>query len=581
MTAPGAQRLDPITFEVLRLAFEDVTAQMGRTLQRTSRSPIIYDSVDFSNALFNERSELVGQTSNVPVHLAAMHFSVLAAIEELGGLEPGDVGLLNDPYAGGSHIPDMTFVAPLYSGDELLGYAASRGHWTDMGGGAPGGRVPSAVHVAQEGFRIPPVRIVRGGEPVEDIVKLIGANTRMPAYNLADVEAHRASLMTAERRVGALVRRYGIDTVRRAMEELLDYTERRTRAAIAALPDGTYRAEDFVDCDGVSTDSRWIRVELEVAGDEMTVDFRGTDPMTAGPINCPFAVTHSAVFWGLKFFLDPEAPANAGSYRPITVRIPDGCFIGARWPAPVYLGNLVTSERICDTLWQALEPALGERLPGLPYGDSNGTMLGITNAARGVSFVVIDLPPGGWGASRAGDGMSATYSRHGNCMDLDPEMAEVLYPLRIERRELLEDSGGPGEHRGGLAITEEFAAVDETLVLANSMGRTKVGPPGSSGGHAGRPGRCVKVDRDGRETVIGGTGPDGVWRMISVENVVIRPGERVRIEAQGGGGWGDPRRRDPERVHADVEDGYVTAQSAREVYGSGELSAPPPPSPSP
>jgi N-methylhydantoinase B len=562
-----SEELHPITFEVVRLAFEDTTAEMGRTLQRTSRSPIIYDSVDFSNALFDPQGDLVGQTTNVPVHLAAMHFSVRATVEALGPLDPGDVGLLNDPYDGGSHIPDMTFTMPLYAGDELLGYAASRGHWTDLAGGAPGGRMPSATHIAQEGFRIPPVRVLRHYQPVSDIVKLIGANTRVPDYNLADVEAHRAALLAGERRVLALVERYGPDTVRRCMAAALDYTERRTRAAIEALPDGSYRAEDAIDCDGVSPDSRTIRARVEVAGDRLTVDFEGTDDLAPGPINCPKAVTYSAVFWGLKFFLDPDAPANAGMYRPLEIRVPDGCFISARWPAPVYLGNLVTSERICDVVWQALAPALGEMLPGLPYGDSNGTTCGITDPQRGLSFVVIDLPPGGWGGHHRGDGMNATYSRHGNCMDLDPEMAELLYPMRIERRELRQDSGGPGRHRGGLGLIEEFAATEYPLTLAHGQGRTKEGPPGSNDGRPGRPGRCMRIRVDGSEEVLGGRGDDGHWRMSMFDNAVIEPGERVRVEAPGGGGWGDPTGRDPDRLADDLADGYISDQGAREDYG--------------
>jgi N-methylhydantoinase B len=564
-----SEDLHPITFEVVRLAFEDITAEMGRTLQRTSRSPIIYDSVDFSNALFDPDGELVGQTTNVPVHLAAMHFAVQATVEALGPLEPGDVGLLNDPYAGGSHIPDMTFTMPLYAEDELLGYAASRGHWTDLAGGAAGGRMPSATHIAQEGFRIPPVHILRAYEPVNDIVTLIGANTRVPGYNLADVEAHRAALLAAERRIRALIDRYGFDTISRSMAATLDYTERRTRKAIEALPNGTYQAQDAIDCDGVSADSRAIHATLTIDGDNLSINFEGTAELAPGPINCPAAVTYSAVFWGLKFFLDPEAPANAGMYRPIAISIPDGTFINARWPAPVYLGNLVTSERICDVVWQALAPALGEQLPGLPYGDSNGTTCGITDSRRGISHVVIDLPPGGWGGHHLGDGMSATYSRHGNCMDLDPELAELLYPLRVERRELRQDSGGPGRHRGGLGIIEEFAATDYPISLAHGQGRTKAGPPGSNGGHAGRPGRCLRIRADGTHEILGGRDDHGNWHMSMFDNAPIAPGERIRVEAPGGGGWGDPSDREPNRVTDDIIDGYISERGAREDYGAG------------
>lgn len=562
----GPLNVDAITFEVVTSALVNITELMGETLRRVSRSPIIYDSVDFSNAIFDARCRLVAQTTNVPVHLASMHFSAEQSVRRFEGqIHEHDIIVLNDPYMGGTHIPDVTFTMPVFHEGELFCFAASRGHWTDLGGGAVGSRVPTAVHVAQEGLRLPPVKIYDRGQVVQAVRDIIGANTRVPEQNLGDMEGHRAALLMAEKEIHKLVKRYGALVIKQCMEGFLDYTETRTRRAIANLPDGTYQAEDFVDCDGATDQPYYIRVALTVAGEEIKVDFAGTDPMAKGGINYPYAGTHSAVYWALKFFLDAEAPPNAGMYRPVEIVLPENSFINAKWPAPVFMGNMITSERIADTIWQALARAVGRAMVGMPYADSNGVTLGGMHNGR--SFVFMDLPPGGWGGTPNGDGMSATYSRHGNCMDLDIELAELLYPVRITRRELIRDSGGPGQYRGGLSLRVGFTPSEAELVIGHTTSRTKQGPPGMFGGRSGRPGRSLRNYGQRDQEVLAGWSEDGSWRVCMFDNVKIPLGQDVTLELQGGGGWGPPLQRDRALVEQDLRDEYISPQRAKEDYG--------------
>jgi N-methylhydantoinase B len=550
----------------VRSAFSHITRLMSTNLQKTSYSPILYDMVDFSNALFDTDAQLIGQTTNVPVHLASMHFSVMESIAAFPeGLNPGDIVLLNDPYRGGTHLADVTFTMPIFYEGELIAYSASRGHWLDLGGAAPGGMVANAVHIVQEGLRIPPVKIYEGGELVRYVHAILKANTRVPHYIDGDLRAHLSALRTSEREMIRLAERYGVETLRACMSEALDYTERRTRAALRDIPNGVYRAEDYIDCDGVSPDSVPIRVEVTIEDDTAVVDLRDCSPMVAGPINYPAAGTHSAVYFALKFFLDPDAPANAGMYRPVEIKLPDASVVSAQWPAPVFNGNLSTSERVADVIWQALEKAIPDRMVGMPYADCNAFSVAGLDQETGVGYLAADLPPGGWGGTPVGDGMSATYSRHGNCMDLTPEMTELIYPIRFERRELICDSGGPGTFRGGLAMRQTFMPVGHPAVGGIQASRSKMGPPGVRGGAPGRPGRSIRNYGTDNEEILGGWSGDE-WRICAYSNRPLAEGDTFTNESPGGGGWGNPAERNPHLVLEDVRDGYVSVERAREDY---------------
>lgn len=560
--------IDAVTFEVLRSAYEHTADRMSTVLQRTSFSPIIYDMVDFSNAIFTPDVNLVGQTANCPVHLAAMHFSAEASLEEFGKDELGedDIVLLNDPYNGGTHINDVTWTQPIFdSSDELLGFGVSRGHWTDLGGGGPGGQ-SWGTHLAEEGLRIPPSMIVEDGELNETLVGMLKNNTRVPQYIEGDIQAHRAALSAAKTELHRLERKYGADTVRQGMTKVLDYTEKRTREAIREIPDGEYTAQDYGDCDGITKDSIHLNVTLIVDGDEITVDFEGTDDAVPGSVNSPKANTYSAVYYALKFFTDPDAPANAGMYRPINIDLPEGSWVNPEWPRPVIGCTTFAASKICAVIWQALADAIPEKIVAPTYSECNWFTVQQEDPETDAGYVWSDLPPGGWGGTPYSNGMETTADPLGNCMDLPVERAELLFPVTVEQREFITDSGGPGKHRGGLGMRETFT-FHGYAELSVETSRTKEGSPGVNGGGAGGLGRLIKNYGQDDEEVIGGWRKDSdEWEMCLIGSEPFQPDDSFTIETQGGGGWGDPTERDPEEVRNDVHDGKVSPEAASEVY---------------
>lgn len=561
------KKLDPITFEVVRSSFDYITKMMSQTLQKISFSPIMYDQVDFSNALFDDKANLIGQTTNVPVHLAAMHHCVNAAVDAFkDDFNEGDVVILNDPYRGGTHNMDVTFVTPLFWDGKLIAYACSRGHWQDMGGKAASSESPTAVHIAEEGLRLPPTKIYIAGEPVTWLIDIIRNNTRAPYFIDGDIRAHMGALNTAKKHFFELVEKYGEDTVRACMEEALDYTERRTRAAIKKLPNGVYTADDYIDADGVNNKAIFVKATVTIQDEDITVDLTGSSPTVDGPVNFPLAGTCSGVYFGLKFFLDPDAPPNAGMYRPIHIIVPENTVFNPRWPAPVYYGNLITSEKVADLIWQCLEQAIPEQIVGMPYADCNPISWGVVNAREGVSDTFGELPPGGWGGTPFGDGMSATYSRHGNCMDFTPEQMELLYPVICTEREFKEDSAGAGKYRGGLALQVSWKLLQNSTMNVG-MGRSRFGPPGVCGGKDGKPSSVILNMGTDREEVIGGYTKDHEYLMTMFDNYPMKAGDTVTMITQGGGGYGDPKERDPELVKKDVRNGLVSKEAALEEYG--------------
>lgn len=561
------KKLDPITFEVVRSSFDYITKMMSQTLQKISFSPIMYDQVDFSNALFDDKANLIGQTTNVPVHLAAMHHCVNAAVDAFkDDFNEGDVVILNDPYRGGTHNMDVTFVTPLFWDRKLIAYACSRGHWQDMGGKAASSESPTAVHIAEEGLRLPPTKIYIAGEPVTWLIDIIRNNTRAPYFIDGDIRAHMGALNTAKKHFFELVEKYGEDTVRACMEEALDYTERRTRAAIKKLPNGVYTADDYIDADGVNNKAIFVKATVTIEDEDITVDLTGSSPTVDGPVNFPLAGTCSGVYFGLKFFLDPDAPPNAGMYRPIHIIVPENTVFNPRWPAPVYYGNLITSEKVADLIWQCLEQAIPEQIVGMPYADCNPISWGVVNAREGVSDTFGELPPGGWGGTPFGDGMSATYSRHGNCMDFTPEQMELLYPVICTEREFKEDSAGAGKYRGGLALQVSWKLLQNSTMNVG-MGRSRFGPPGVCGGKDGKPSSVILNMGTDREEVIGGYTKDHEYLMTMFDNYPMKAGDTVTMITQGGGGYGDPKERDPELVKKDVRNGLVSKEAAEKEYG--------------
>lgn len=565
--AVSGRKVDPVTFEVLRNVFNYACERMTSVLQRSSFSPILADMLDFSNAVYTADLKLVAQAANCPVHLAAMAFSAEAAVEEIGydNLNEGDVLVLNDPYRGGTHINDITFVMPIFHEAELMGFAVSRGHWMDLGGGAAGGQAFSGTHIAGEGLRIPPMKIYERGVVNKGLLSLIINNTRTPHFVRGDLQAHVGALRAAELEFHRAAKRYGIDTVKSAMQDLIAYTERIVRKSIDAIPDGVYEAFDYADTDGISGKPVRLQVRVEVSGSNITVDFEGTDPICAGAINSPYANTSSAVYYSLQFFLAPSAPANAGMFNPISIRLPENCWLNAKWPAPTIGCTTLTSSKITSAIWQALGKAIPNRITASTCSDSNWFVASVKDK-NGLVDVFSDLPAGGWGGTPYDDGMSVTMDPLGNCMNMPAETAELLFPIRYESFELRRDSAGAGRNRGGLgAIFKVRFLGDGELSMETS--RTIEGSPGANGGTRSAVQRGTKIGPDGKAEVIGGLDENGQWKNPLLSAHKFAPGETFMFETTGGGGWGNPLTRPVERVLNDVKDDYITIDSAKTLYG--------------
>jgi N-methylhydantoinase B len=565
MSAPAAPTLDPVTFEVIRSSFDYACARMSTVLKRASFSSILYEMTDFSNAIFDQNGDLVAQAANCPSHLGAMHFSAQAALDKWGhDFGPGDVVILNDPYEGGTHTPDVTLIMPIFFEDERIGFGVSRAHWQDVGGGAGGGQ-SFGTHVAAEGLRLPPVKLMRGGEFCDDVLSIIRNATRVPQNVDGDLTAQFGALRAAETELQRLAGRYGVAVLREAMAAVMDYTERMTRAAIAELPDGEYHGEDVADTDGVSASPFYARVKVVVDGDRIIVDFDGSDPMAAGAINSPFANTASAVYYALKFFLAPDSPANAGMYRAIEIKVPPRTWLNAEWPAPTIGCTTLAIGKAAGAIWLALAKAIPEQINAVSYADGNWFVASVTEQDSPFVHIISDLPSGGWGGTPFNDGMSATIYEGGNCTNLSAESAEMLFPIEYEAFDLLEDSAGPGRFRGGLGSRLKIRWNGRTE-LSMECSRTIEGSPGVNGGASSPPQRQLKVDAEEVQTVIGGHDGDR-WLNPLLSNVLFTPGESFLFESTGGGGWGDPMARPATDVLEDVLDGYVSLDNAAELYG--------------
>jgi N-methylhydantoinase B len=505
--------LDPVTLAVMDSALRGIAEEMGTALVRSAYSPNIKERRDCSAALFDAAGRMVAQAEHIPVHLGAMPESV-AAVRALAP-EPGDVFCLNDPFAGGSHLPDVTLVAPVALGGEVVAYACTRAHHSDVGGATPGSMPAGATELWQEGIVIPPVRLVRAGEPVRDVLELVLANVRTPEVRRGDLAAQLAASRLAEARVGELAERRGRDLLLASFDAVIDYAERRAREAIARVPDGRYEAQTELEGDGVVDADLPIRVAVTVTGDSAEIDFAGTAPAAVGNVNCPLAVTRSACCFAVRVLMPPDVPSNAGTYAPIAVRAPAGSLVAARAPSAVAGGNVETSQRIADTVLLALAQAA--ELPAQGQGTLNNVTLGASG------WTVYETIGGGQGASRLGPGPSAVHVGMSNTLNTPVEALELEHPVRVERYELIDGSGGDGLHRGGDGVVRELRVL-EPAALSLLSDRRRHAPRGAHGGGDGRPGRNLV---NGREVPPKTT-------------LALAAGDVVTIETPGGGGWGDP-----------------------------------------
>jgi N-methylhydantoinase B len=516
--------IDPVQLEIFKSLFHSIAEEMGATLKRTAFSPNIKERRDYSCAVFDRDGNMVSQGDHMPVHLGSMPLSVKAAIENRK-IGPGDMVILNDPYAGGTHLPDITLVSGVFDGKVLRFYVASRAHHSDVGGMSPGS-MPVAEEIYQEGLRIPPVHLMSSGVMNKDVLDLILLNVRTPMEREGDLSAMIAANRTGELRLIESIQRYGWAQVQRYVHEILDYSERMTRIAIRNIPDGTYAAEDFLDDDGVGDTPIRIAVKIRIRGDKASVDFSGSDPQAAGSINAVYAITASAVFYVFRTLVDVPIPSNAGGMRPLEMIVPSGTVVNARPPAAVCGGNVETSQRIVDVLYKCLAKALPDRIPSASQGTMNNVTFGGTDPRTREPFAYYETVCGGMGARPGMNGISGVHTHMTNSMNTPVEAFEHDYPARVVRYGLRRGSGGSGRRFGGDGVIREIQFLSRAQVTVLSD-RRKIAPYGLQGGHPGMPGRNRIVRRSGIVEDI--SSKCSLW---------VEPGDTLSIETPGGGGWG-------------------------------------------
>jgi len=546
---------DPIELEIFKNLYHSIAEEMGAALRRTAFSPNIKERRDYSCAVFDACGEVIAMGDHMPVHLGSMPMSVRAAIAH-GELAPGDMVMLNDPFAGGTHLPDITLVAPVFA-KKVRGkrgtraapdfYVASRAHHADVGGTYPGS-MGLCREIYQEGFRIPPVKILRGGEMDRDVLDLLLANVRTPREREGDLGAQIAACHTGAARLREISARYGLEKARRAAADLLDYSDEIMCGFLSTVPAGVYRAEDSLDNDGVSEKSVKIVVEVRIRSARaavgasrrsragvpaphrraplVTVDFSGSDPQVEGSINAVEAITYSACFYVFRCLVQEDVPATAGLMRSIEVVAPAGTVVNARPPAAVAGGNVETSQRIVDVLLRALAGAVPERIPAAASGTMNNLTIGGMDPRTGEPFAYYETIAGAMGARPMKDGVSGVHTHMTNSLNTPAEALEYAYPLRVRKYGLRRGSGGVGRHRGGDGVVREIEVLTnaEVTLLADRRSR---GPYGLQGGGEGMPGKASIEDADGKHRELPGK-----------FSVRLKKGERIRIESPGAGGWG-------------------------------------------
>jgi N-methylhydantoinase B len=560
--------MDPITLEVIREAFVSIVREMRVTLVRTAYSSVLYEGEDFSCVLMDGHAQLVAMSKghDHPLHIVPIAWSMRAVREKFGDdIQPGDVFLHNDPYTGGTHLNDVAMIFPLFApdgdaGKRLFVFPVVREHWGDVGGMSAGSLSGSATEIFQEGVRIPPIRVVERGRPNQAALDLIFGNMRGPREREGDFGAMLGTCRKAAERVRALATRYGVATVRVAVAELMDRAETRMRNAIAALRPGEYVYEAHLESGRERLEPLSVRARVTVAGDTIAVDLTGTSPQTAGPTNVGPAMAPTGVFTIVKAFLDPGADVNSGAFRPLSVLTPRGSIVNADPPAPC--GGMVEVKYCVESaVMGALAQALDGKVAGDLKGGGNHCYVGGPHPRTGETFIFYEYPAGGTGGFEGGDGSNAVRAwTESDMTTVQPiEAVEQLYPVRVERLALREDSGGPGRWRGGLGLTREIRVLCAGARLSVLAEKAVLPPFGVCGGAAGAPNR-FRVRRDG--AVIEPSPLPG-----KVGGFPLRDRDVVLIETSGGGGFGDPLEREADRVIADVADGYVSAGDAETKYG--------------
>lgn len=553
--ATSGHTLDPITVEVVRNKLDGIANEMELTLLKSSFSPIVKEGLDASASLFTLQGETLAQAVAIPIHLATLIPCVARILAEfpLEGMREGDIYCMNDPYLGGTHLPDIAVVMPVFARGRPLAFAATMTHHQDVGGMAPGSVPTNATEVFQEGIRLPALKLREGDRFNDTLLKILRRNVRIPDTFEGDLMAQVAACSVGTRRLSALAEAYGDNHLTAIFGELLDRSEAMTREALRAIPNGTYRAVDFLDNDGIELDKR-IRIEVAVTVEDgaMSVDFTGSSPQVRGPFNVVPSGSLAAACYVVRAITDPTIPTNGGCFRPISLNLPEGSIVNPKEPAPVN-SRTATIKRVSGTILAAFAQAVPARVPA----DSSGELLVLAFGGTrpdGSRYVTGELVAGGSGASSAKDGVDVIETDATNCMNLPAEALELDAPIRVNRVGLRRDSGGAGTHRGGLGTVREYEILHGEVRFTHRGERHFIAPKGRAGGSDGAMARTTIHRADGTlETV-----PS---KLVTT----LMAGDRVVFETAGGAGYGDPLGRDPQQIEADLADGKISPEAANRL----------------
>ncbi|MEW6399261.1 MAG: hydantoinase B/oxoprolinase family protein [Bacillota bacterium] len=550
-------RVNPVTVEIIRNALQSAAEDMNASLFRSAFSPVIYEMKDCSVGIFNEKAEMLGQSAGLPIFLGNLEECIRKTIDLYGldFFQEGDILIMNDAYMTGTHLNDVTVFAPIFLDGQLIGFSANRAHWLDVGSKDPGESTDS-TEIYQEGIRLGPTKIIERGRLRVDIVDLIVRNSRFHEAAEGDMNAQISACLTGEKRYKEIVARFGLETVRAAIEDIFAQSERLDRDVITAIPDGIYEAEGFLDNDGQTDEPVKVHVKVIISGSDMTIDLEGSSPQTKGATNCGFPQTVSACRVAYKALISPRSPVNGGNFRALTVKASPRSIFAAEEPAAVqwyfsHLGLLI------DLIIKALAPVIPDRGAAAHYGDSMCINFAGVDPRDGAPFLTVEATVGGWGAFNGGDGENAVINNvSGDFKNLPVEVMESKYPITVTRYAIRPNSGGPGKFRGGNGVIREYQIHCDEVSVYLWWERSKTPAWGILGGQAGKP-PIVAINPS----------TSGEKRVLKVNGMKLKRGDVVRVESGGGGGYGVPLERDPWRVKEDVIDGYIDEAHAESAYG--------------
>jgi N-methylhydantoinase B len=556
--------IDPITLSVIQSGLQQVCDEMDLSFSRAAFSPVIAEANDRSDGIYSAvDGALIAQgSSGLPVFVGVMQYSTRVLIEMIAAgkaaaPQPGDIYIVNDPYLGGTHLMDVRFAMPVYRNGHIFCWLSNTGHWPDTGGAVPGGFSASATSVEQEGLRLPPVRLFKQGMLDPEIYAIICSNIRVADQRIGDVKAQAAALLVGEKRLVRLLDRYGDDTVTEAIAELRVRASQQMRANIRLIPDGTYTSVAHVDSDGVVNEPLEIRLAITARDGELSFDFSGSSKPCRGPMNSVLATTLSSVYLAMRHIF-PDVPISAGAFEPLTVLRPEGTFLDAQYPRPVSGCAAEVSQRIAEAVFSALVEALPDRVTASPAGSSGNFALGGFDPDRGQNFVMYQISGGGYGGNADHDGLANGCSTIGISKAPPVEIMEQQYPVLYHRYALREGSGGAGKHRGGFGLDYEIELHRGEATASFVMDHGRFGPPGALGGADGAP-NTVTLTRNGTRMT-----PD---HLSKAQDIPLKPGDRVRVQTPGGGGYGDPFTRLPEAVAEDVRLSRYSISDAKTMFG--------------